>query len=605
MSYLVLARKYRPMFFEDVVGQEHVTKTLQNAIEQNRIANAYLFTGPRGVGKTTIARILSKAINCDNGPTIRPCNECSSCVEVNESRSLDVLEIDGASNRGIDEVRNLRESLRYSPNPGKYRVHIIDEVHMLTNEAFNALLKTLEEPPSRVLFIFATTEPHKVPATILSRCQRFDFKRITTKRIMELLSELCEKEGISIDDESLRLIANKGDGSMRDSESILDQIIAFSGNTINAEDTATLLGIIGQDLFFKVTDLIKNNDVQGGIELVQNIFAEGYDFNEFLIGLSDHLRNFMVAKSTGNSNELNVSEESAQKYLSQIQDFEIEDLLRLIKIASDAENLIRKSSNARLHLEVALIRMIKLTKSVQLSDLLSQFEEAKKKTDVSTEHHSQTPRPQKPQQATPSPQNSIPSQQSTAPPTPAQTSTPTPGTPVGTAPSTVEQPAQAREFTPPQSDIQRAEKPHSDPTPDSSPAQSEASTTVTISLEDIEAKWPDIVAKVKRTKVALGALLTEGWPTRVEGHTIELGFDSKNGFHITSVERQISAVEEVIQDVLGARFRISCVRIQKEKLAKVRKVPVRVDKKTEFEKLEQEDDIVKQIVEKFDAEFIK
>ena len=187
MSYLVLARKYRPMFFADVLGQQHVTHTLQNAIQQNRIANAYLFSGPRGIGKTTVARLLAKALNCDQGPTINPCNTCSSCIEINESRSLDVFEIDGASNRGIDEVRNLREGLRYAPHPGKYRIYIIDEVHMLTNEAFNALLKTLEEPPARVLFIFATTESHKVPATILSRCQRFDFKRMPHQFIVEQL----------------------------------------------------------------------------------------------------------------------------------------------------------------------------------------------------------------------------------------------------------------------------------------------------------------------------------------------------------------------------------------------------------------------------------
>jgi DNA polymerase-3 subunit gamma/tau len=577
MSYLVLARKYRPMFFKDVVGQEHVTRTLQNAIEQDRIANAYLFTGPRGVGKTTVARILAKALNCDDGPTINPCNRCSSCIEVNESRSLDVLEIDGASNRGIDEVRNLRESLRYSPHPGKYRIHIIDEVHMLTNEAFNALLKTLEEPPSRVLFIFATTEPHKVPATILSRCQRFDFKRITSRAIMEMLTELCKKEEITIDDESLRLIANKGDGSMRDAESILDQIIAFGGNTIHSDDTVALLGIIGQELFFKVTDLIKMNDVQGGIELVQQIFSEGYDFNEFLLGLAEHLRNFMVVKSTGNVNELNVSEESAKKYLAEMDDFLMEDLLRLVKIASDAENLLRRSANARLHLEVALIKMIKLTKSVQLSDLLAQLQEAKKKSNLGT---------LSPSRAMPQPKATLPANHLSSPPVFSQER----------GQGAVLPPRAAASAS-------RAENGSTPLFVDNNGESDSAKRPM--SLAEVEKKWPLVVERVKNRKIGLGSLLTEGWPTRVQGVALELSFDGKNGFHIASVERQAAIIEEVIEEVMEIRLKLCCVRTDKNKLEQLRKIDAPIDKKKEFDKLLQESELFKEIVDKFDAEFIK
>lgn len=552
MSYLVFARKYRPMFFEDVVGQEHVTQTLQNAIQQNRIANAYLFCGPRGVGKTTVARLLSKALNCDEGPSIRPCNVCSSCIEVNESRSLDVQEIDGASNNGVDEVRNLRESLRYSPNPGKYRIIIIDEVHMLSNAAFNALLKTLEEPPPRVLFIFATTEVQKVPATILSRCQRFDFKRITSKRIVQQLRELCQKEEITIDEDSLRLLANKGDGSMRDSESVLDQLIAFSGKAVNAQDTASLLGIIGLPVFFQVTDLIQQRHMQGGIELVQRIFSEGYDFNEFLSGLADHLRNFLVAKTTGSSEELDVSEEYALRYLNSVEAFEVEDLLRLIKIVSDTENQIRRSANARIHLEVALIKMIKMASSVQLSQLLSQVEEAKKKSsDAVVDVPLAAPRPIIVQ---------VP---------PAQSPVPTHQPPV-------EQPAQLTDTAAP-----------------------------SIRFEDIEEKWPAILEKVKRSKVALAALLVEGWPTRLEGNHLELSFAGKNGFHMSSVERQADDLEEIIATEIGQRLRVRCVQASAEKLQQLRKVPAPTDKRQEFLQLQQENDLVQEIVRQFDAEFIK
>jgi len=571
MSYLVFARKYRPMFFDDVIGQNHVTQTLQNAIEQNRIANAYLFSGPRGVGKTTVARILAKALNCDQGTSIHPCNTCSSCVEINESRSLDVLEIDGASNRGIDEVRNLRESLRYSPNPGKYRIFIIDEVHMLTNEAFNALLKTLEEPPSHVLFIFATTEPHKVPTTILSRCQRFDFKRIPTKQIIAQLDELCRQETIEIDEESIRLIANKGDGSMRDAESILDQVIAYAGETVNADDTVNLLGIIQQDLFFKVTDLIKENDVHAGLELIQHIFSEGYDYNEFLIGLSEHFRNFLIVKATKKVDELEVSEEHAKRYLSERDDFEIEDLLRLLKISSDAENLLRRSTNARLHLEIALVKMIKLTTSVQLSDLLAQFEEIKKKSD-SPNHPTLASSP------TVSPQK-----------TSADTETISKGSPNDSNQSM------------PRENIKIENK------------NSEKSEHVTdvekdlpeLTFQEVEGKWPQVVEKIKTEKIALGALLVAAWPFRFNGITIELAFETSNGFYRSSVESQIKDVEEIIRHIYGRDLRLKCISVQKQELDKVHKIPVRADRKTEFEKVIEEDSVARDIMDTFDAEFVK
>jgi len=549
------------MFFEEVVGQQHVTKTLQNAISQKRIANAYLFSGPRGVGKTTVARLLAKALNCEQGPTVTPCNQCSACIEINESRSLDVFEIDGASNRGIDEVRNLREGLRYSPNPGKHRIYIIDEVHMLTNEAFNALLKTLEEPPPNVLFIFATTEAHKVPATILSRCQRFDYKRITNKSIIEQLSELCRQEKIEIDEESLRLIATKADGSMRDAESILDQIIAFAGMKIEASHVATLLGIIDQDLFFKVTGLIKDCDVQGGIGLTNLIFTEGYDFNEFLIGLAEHFRNFLVAKTTGQIHELDVSEVHAQRYLAECDAFEIEDLLRLIKVAADAENLIRRSTNARLHLEVAIVKMIKLDKSVQLSQLVDYLEGLKKKPNSVVLSA-----------------NSYPTEPTKKPAHIQET------------PSVFQSFKQSEASTKPAAIASGV---------------TEAVKKPALSLAEIEDRWLSILEEIKRRKPAVGQFLSEGWPTSIKGNILDVTFGANNGFHISSIERNRDVLQNILFEILGVRLRIRCLRDEKGDLDNIRKVPTRVDKRTAFETLVKENEIVKTIVDTFDGELIK
>lgn len=563
MSYLVLARKYRPMFFEDVVGQQHVTRTLQNAIQQKRIANAYLFSGPRGVGKTTVARILAKALNCEQGPSITPCNKCSSCTEINESRSLDVFEIDGASNRGIDEVRNLRESLRYSPNPGKHRIYIIDEVHMLTNEAFNALLKTLEEPPKNVLFVFATTESHKVPATILSRCQRFDFKRITNQKIIEQLKQLCASEGIEIEEEALHHITIKGDGSMRDSESILDQIIAYAGKKITAKDVENLLGIINLEMFFRVTDLISKGDVSGGVTLASEIFIEGYDFNEFLLGLADHFRNILVCKSTQSTDNLDVTEEYTAKYNAIRDVFSVEDLLRLIKISSDTEYLIRRSSNARLHFEMALIKMINMNKSTSLAQLLEQFAEVKKKADTVTKPKT---------------------------------------TPVTPSAETDYTQSKAPRF------LQKVMEPAADVQPenrleDSAPASATASGKAA-DLSIIESKWNEIVERIKKQKIAVGTCLSESWPTALSGKILEISFDPHCSFQQSNVERNKDIVQNIIADTLGDSYKIRCVKDEKGILKETRKVVPVMDKKKQFEQLLNENNIVKNIVDTFNTELM-
>ena len=379
MSYVVIARRWRPQQFNEIIAQEHVSKTLSNAIANNRIAHAYIFTGPRGIGKTTTARILAKALNCEKGPTPTPCNECASCKAITVGNSLDVLEIDGASNRGIDEIRNLRENIRFTPNLGQYRIYIIDEVHMLTKEAFNALLKTLEEPPSHALFIFATTEIHKVPSTILSRCQRFDFKRIPIRTIMDHLKHICNEDKIEITDDALLQIAKKGDGSMRDSQSILDQIISFSGEKITFENVAQALGVIHQDVFFKISDLVLEGNIKEIIQLAQEIFNSGYDLTELLLGLEEHFRNILITVSTKSTDLIEVSENYHIKYKEIAGKFSENDLVSHLKIIGDTIFQVKNSEQPQLKFELGLIKLAKMPSTSDIEQILQKLDLLKKK----------------------------------------------------------------------------------------------------------------------------------------------------------------------------------------------------------------------------------
>jgi len=378
MTYLVTARKWRPSKFSEVVGQEHVTATLLNSLKLGRVAHAYIFAGPRGIGKTTVARILAKAINCLNPQDYEPCNECEMCVEISNGRSIDVLEIDGASNRGIDEVRDLRESVRYTPTKAKYKVYIIDEVHMLTKEAFNALLKTLEEPPPHILFIFATTEPHRVPSTILSRCQRFDFRRIEIQKIIERLKLIAQQDKIQIDDDSLFTIAKKANGSLRDALSIFDQVVSFCGEKIKFEDVIKALNIIDQEIFFRVTDIVKEKNIKAGLELVDEITKLGYDFQEFLTGLSEHLRNFLVVITTKSTELIEATEYYKSRYISQANNFTESDIIRMLKIVNDAEASIKWAPQPRLKLEMVITQLASLDSAVKIQELLAKIEELEK-----------------------------------------------------------------------------------------------------------------------------------------------------------------------------------------------------------------------------------
>ncbi|MBK7630367.1 MAG: DNA polymerase III subunit gamma/tau [Ignavibacteriales bacterium] len=374
MAYQVTARKWRPQKFEDVVGQEHITSTLKNAIKTNRIAHAYIFTGPRGVGKTTTARILAKALNCENPKDFEPCNECAMCKTINDSQTMDIIEIDGASNRGIDEIRTLRESVKYAPTRGKYKIYIIDEVHMLTKESFNAFLKTLEEPPAHTIFVFATTDIHKVPLTIISRCQRFDFRRIQLETIKSTLSNIAKQEKINIDDKTLTLISKKADGALRDAQSLFDQVISFCGDKIDSETVAKMLNLIDDDLFFTISDAILEKDFNVVFQTTEKIYQNGWDFIDFNDGLLEHFRNILTVILTEKTELVETAEVYRTKYANYIETFSKGDLLRILNYLSKLQQELRYSNNQKLKIEIALTNLVGLEKSATLSEIISGLE---------------------------------------------------------------------------------------------------------------------------------------------------------------------------------------------------------------------------------------
>jgi len=373
MSYLVLSLKYRPQTFDEVVGQKHVTKTLTNAFVKNRVSQAYLFTGPRGVGKTTSARLVAKALNCMESPG-EPCNKCSNCIEITDGRNMDVLEIDGASNRGIEEIRGLREAIQYAPINSKYKIFIIDEVHMLTTPAFNALLRTLEEPPEHGKFILATTDIYKVPATIISRCQRFDFNSITVQTISKQIKYVLDSEKIKIDNDSLRIVAEKADGSMRDALSILDQAIAYSGEEISFDSLSKVLGLIPTDVYFNILDAIQTKNGKTLVDILTEIKLKGMPIQEFVSGLNRHIRNMMIATIKNGLDVLELNLDLKNKYTENAKFWDIRDILRLSKVITEIEPQIKRAVQPHILLELSLLKLLEFDSTVNIETLLEKFQ---------------------------------------------------------------------------------------------------------------------------------------------------------------------------------------------------------------------------------------
>ncbi|HLV00176.1 MAG TPA: DNA polymerase III subunit gamma/tau [Acidobacteriota bacterium] len=375
MTYQVIARKWRPQRFEDVVGQQAVTRTLQNAIQSERIAHAFLFSGVRGVGKTSTARILAKALNCKEGPTAQPCGTCISCKEITEANSVDVLEIDAASNTGVDNIRELRESVRYGTARDRFKIFIIDEVHMLSNAAFNALLKTLEEPPPHVKFILATTEHHKIPVTITSRCQQYEFRPIPFPLILDHLRVIARQEGIEISEFALRSIATSAEGSMRDAESALDQVIAFSGTTVSDDDVTVLLGIVDQSLADNVMESVGTGDRPSLIRKLDEVTRSGISAQNFCRKLIEHIRNLLVCKVAGwDERLLQVADSEKESLLKQAESFSEVDLIRFYDILNRTETELKWHPHPSLHLEMNLLKLIELAHLPRLEEIIERLE---------------------------------------------------------------------------------------------------------------------------------------------------------------------------------------------------------------------------------------
>lgn len=367
-NYRALTRKYRPQNFEDIVSQDHVSNTLLNAIKQNRLSHAYMFCGPRGVGKTTMARVLARVIN-----------QIDSSVDGESlNQTLNIIEMDAASNNKVEDVHHLRESVRIPPQNGRYKVFIVDEVHMLSKAAFNALLKTLEEPPEHAIFIFATTEPHKVLPTILSRVQRFDFKRIAVEEIVHRLRKISLDEHISIDEESLHVIAKKADGALRDALGLMDQAIAFCGDTITHNELLQALNVVGTERLFEFMACVKEHDADKGLVLINTLLQEGYDIQEFLIGLTEHLRNLYIAHHSPQLYLVEASEETKRKYLSTAPNFSRDDLMRMLHIVSEAQIKLKDASQPRIQFEITLLKLIHMERSENLAKLLADLDDLKK-----------------------------------------------------------------------------------------------------------------------------------------------------------------------------------------------------------------------------------
>ena len=592
MPYQVLSLKWRPQTFADLVGQKHVSQTLINAFKKDRVAQAYALTGPRGVGKTTTARIIAKALNCKSLQNFDPCNGCSNCKEISDGRNIDVIEIDGASNRGIEEIRTLREQIKYPPMSSSYKVYIIDEVHMLTTQAFNALLRTLEEPPSHGKFILATTDAHKIPSTIISRCQRFDFRRISNNDIKDRLSIILDDEKIVSDLETLNAISMKADGSMRDALSLLDQVIAYAGENISIDSVSIILGVIPIELYFSYSDAILYKDNKSMIDILAKLKKSGYPLDDIIFGLNNHFRDLLISSAISKDSNSNININNVDKYLQSAKKWNSNFLLKISIIINEMEMTLKKISQPSIFFEMNSLKFIEMNTSGAIkkseSPILNSPNNADKNNQDTKNLINKTNNFDKPETLKIE-KNSV-EKKNEAQTAPAE---------VQKHIDNIEAPTTATKYS--SSISSKPAEIASDVKNDNIKAVDK--TDIQITLHDIIDKWPMLIEKISKERPSISTVLEYCKPVNLNNNIINLKMRGLPKFQAENLKNNSRLIEDCLKLIFNEKLNIKIDWEESDSQSKP--AFAQRNEPTNENAIKHQEDLQSKVIEIFDGEILR